>query len=108
AGRWSRSPCRPGSCWLGTTRQAGRRGEQLPCIPIASTYTEMLSGARCSREQTRRLSRQVPVRRQSDSQLLVLAVQRQCVFVDPVSDIAVLTEPDNQELAEQWKPSMIW
>ena len=36
----------------------------------------MLSGARCSREQTRRLSRQVPVRRQSDSQLLVLAVQR--------------------------------
>lgn len=31
-------------------------------------------------------------------------VWAQCMFVDPVSDVAILCEPDSQALPEQWEP----
>jgi hypothetical protein len=53
----------------------------LTISPELRRTRDALSVARCSREQTRRLSRQVPVRRQSDSELLVLAVQRSALRI---------------------------
>jgi len=34
------------------------------------------------------------------------SVWAECLFFDPVSDLAILGEPDNQEVAEQWDAYM--
>src|SRR5262245_43442930 len=98
------TPSRPGNTDK-TTRAVVRVGDGRGFIVEAGWRRVIITAAHCLPHFPPCLS---DLDERTDDKLLGplgggTTVWAECLFADPIADIAVLGEPDNQELSDQWE-----